>query len=283
MRIKKQNRVLYIRDYDTNQPVTRQLTDSDKLQNGAHILSAYSSLMGPAEVQANANTPPIGGSFALCHLDWHFGVAGHPKDPEFDWRDSLRSSRSMAVQIRVDVPQCVEFLEVNADLMGLQPFNRVLVHTSGSGQMFSGLVGSAASSDVSEHLLGLIPVIGQFAALAAASVKLVAKSTTQDQQQKADDEAAQPFSLYRYTDPKGVRAIEWLISKSIVRQWGPLLKGSLDLAFFSTNPEPVQVMVTLCPRLGFKPNDDLAYVPTNADCKSAGLECTIPVSVCLPR
>jgi hypothetical protein len=73
--------------------------------------------------------------------------------------------------------------------------------------------------------------------------------------------------LYQLLDEhKKCPTVEWRINKRVIREYGPLLRGTLFTVFYgSTEAHPGRIRVLLRPQVGFSEGDDIQFVvPTNA-------------------
>ena|SRR5579862_7984770 len=69
--------------------------------------------------------------------------------------------------------------------------------------------------------------------------------------------------IYQFVDPDSHScAVEWRIYKKVLQQYGPLLRGSLILAFHGKQNKEEQkgIRLLLRPQLGFIPKDELLRV-----------------------
>jgi len=67
-------------------------------------------------------------------------------------------------------------------------------------------------------------------------------------------------------------AVEWLINKKVLKQYGALLRGSLVLAFHGAAKDTASqkcIRLVLRPQLGFNPRDELSRVVPTQKLKDA--------------
>ena len=230
-------------------------SDSAKPENG-HLLHLYVSLMAPKTVPLIQLQTEELKAEQVCKFDWHFGICNHPNDWNFDWLKELRSVRSLAVQLVIEVPKEIEFTEVYSDMMGLQPLNQTLERKPDFLQVATN-VGVAIAPN--RGLATLLESLG----------------TEREKTKMANDAymLARRFMMYRYVDNTGRRGIEWLLTKDMVSEWGSLLRGSVYIAFYGTGCRGEKenhienklasqyAKITLNTRLGFLDKDLLCYIP----------------------
>jgi hypothetical protein len=73
--------------------------------------------------------------------------------------------------------------------------------------------------------------------------------------------------LYQFLDERRrCPTVEWRITKKVLREYGPLLRGTLFLAFYgSAKFSPGRVRTLLRPQIRYSPKDDITFIiPTDA-------------------
>jgi hypothetical protein len=82
----------------------------------------------------------------------------------------------------------------------------------------------------------------------------------------SDEKGTKNWFIYRFLDEKKkCCAIEWNIHHKVLEQYGTVLRGSLLLTFSGTKSDKGPITMLLRPRLGFDPDDALAFVPESED------------------
>lgn len=246
MQVVKKFTSLALKDYKKRKSTFEFVTEHSTKPNDGNLLCLYTSVITSKAVPLIQLPIPIKElkPEQMCKIDWHFGICNHPKDDSFDWLKELRRKRSLAIQLIIEIPKNIEFIEIYSDMMGLQPLNQIL----DSKPDFLNVATNVAVN---------IPPIKVFAELLKSLKIEIEKIVVAEKLSRR----LHQFLMYRFINDKGMRGIEWSISKEIISEWGSLLRGSVYIAFYGTTSRSEQAKISLCPRLGFYPNDPLIYIP----------------------
>ena len=169
----------------------------------------------------------------------------------FNWEEDLNDKRALCVQMLIDCGETgFSYTEVSAMLLGLQPskYNASFLEKH-LDKLSNSLV---AASNIAE------PMNGTAASLIKTSAVLsnFVGAGTKDKKN---------WFLYRFLDEeKRCPAVEWNIHKPVIDQYGPLLRGSIILAFHGTPRTKGTVQMWLRPRLALVDAGPLQYVPPAA-------------------
>jgi hypothetical protein len=198
----------------------------------------------------------------IYRYDWMFGIACTENiDSWWDWQRALRDEDTLAIQLILSYGESgPTFTDSSASLHALYPSR----HTESSVERFKALLSNLGKA--SDDLANLIhPALGKGMKVAA----LLSNSIASQERDKKN------WFMYRYVDDNnhGSCGIEWRINKRVLQEYGPLLRGSLLLAFHGeSTPDPRQLQILFRPQLAFQNAVDLAFSRIeDADC----LELTI--------
>jgi hypothetical protein len=189
----------------------------------------------------------------IYRYDWAFGVT--VVEPFWwDWMDELRDDgSSLAVHIVLepfgDGPEAVP---VTATLSALHP--------SRNTKSFWSLAWLKMPKAAAEMAKSGAP---GFPLLNYVSSGLMLTSNVID----SYTELQKNWFIYQFLDEKlKCPAVEWRINKQVLREFGPLLRGSLFLAFLgSKGSKPSGVRILLRPQIRYCEKGDINYViPTNS-------------------
>jgi hypothetical protein len=231
-------------------------------------------------IESNANTQPDKGPFAKP-LTWYLSLAGDSAvtsgslpasdstliqpyrydwlvglsccaDPRlwWDWQASLREEDTLKVQILIECPKGVTWSELSIHLLALHPSRNT---TSWFEE----------NADASVRAVGsLVKTAGSVLPGLALGAELLNAIPSEGGRKSWFLPRKKQWFLYRYYDvASGCPAIEWTISKNTLREYGPLLRGSMVLAFHG---EPTKqdafASLRLQAGLGLRKRGDLVYL-----------------------
>ncbi len=203
----------------------------------------YLSLAGETSVE----TGPLNVSSEMpakaYRYDWLVGIACS-KDPKlwWDWQGSLRNEDALKVQILVDCPKGVGWSDLSVQLLALHPSRDTT-----SWMERNAVPAIHSVGDIAKTVGALVPGLSLGGEVLNAIPSL-------DNKKKA-------WFMYRYYDAEAeCPAIEWSISKDVMRQYGPLMHGTLVLAYHG-KPIEASANATLALRagLGLRGTTELEY------------------------
>jgi hypothetical protein len=271
MAIRTQRRVLDFRveNYRSDKPKVELLDDEDwqeRLEaerakkkkkkeddDPECVFRWYCSLQGE-EHPVTASDPSA--REAVYRYDWAFGITVL-RGFWWDWQAELRAESTIAVQLliepREDPP---EPLPVSATLSGLLPSRNT---RSFWEQLTTKLPGAAA--DVAKAGEWAIPHLGM------VSSPLVLASTVLESQSAGKKN----WFMYQFLDEdRNCPCVEWRITKNALKEYGPLLRGSLFLLFPSGGAnEQAHVRLTLRPLIGYYEADEICYIDPSREFSDA--------------
>jgi len=137
--------------------------------------------------------------------------------------------------------------------------------------------------DESTNYLSLAgSIIGGMSPIPMLSKAMGALTSKADQQDAAkyENRIKNMFRLFRFLTDQGHQGIEYVLTKDVLAQWGTFLKGSFELCFVGNGPKvpsPAPYRIKLLPKLGFKKNDHLCFLPSPEQADAIKAELVINV------
>lgn len=247
------------KDYRTNNPTVQLLPDGPPLsasqaEHGTQCLMRwYLSLQGedsPSTSQMVASQDIVTQQ-PIYRYDWAFGIT-LVKGFYWNWQKELRSEGSLAIHLVLEpVGDAPEAIPIYATVSALHPSR----NTKSLWELALPKVPKAAA-DVAKAVEPTLPL-----AKYLESGLMLASNVLESQA-----ESKKNWFLYQFLDEKRrCPTVEWRINKNVLTEYGPLLRGSLFLAFSgSTKSNAGSLRVLLRPQIGYYPNDDVCFViPTD--------------------
>jgi len=247
-------------DHQTNNPKVRILQDwpaaAKNLAGGGTrcIMRWYVSLQGenaplvsPLAALQDAPAPP-----SIYRYDWAFGIA--PLEGFYwDWQKELCEESALAIHL---------VLEPEGDAPEAIPISATLsvLHPSRNTKSFWELAWPKiprAAADLAKTLEAVLPP----AKLLEGGLTLASNVLESQVENKKN------WFLYQFLDEKRkCPTVEWRIHKDVLQEYGPLLRGSLFLAFHGApGPETGKLRILLRPQIKYYPKDDICFIiPTDA-------------------
>lgn len=266
MKVHKVFHELAISEFDTdNRSITLLKKEKPKPHGpGLEYLNISASLM--------ASSPGVfckdlkDNEAEIHRFEWQFGVTAPPvRDPVFDWVGALREDRSICIQVIIETPgPDYECIVTQADMNGFKALNTL--------------------KDESTNYLSLVgSMVGDISPIPALS-KIMERLTGQADKRDAARYANRfknMFRLFRFLTDKGEQGIEYVLTKDVLSQWGTFLKGSFKICFVRDASGPAvssPYRIKLLPKLGFKKNDHLCYLPRPEQAEDIKTELVIEVA-----
>jgi hypothetical protein len=217
------------------------------------VLRWYLGLMGETSPVVSPLSVDIAGDkdYRVYRYDWVFGVAlpnlsgTNRGELWWDWQKRLADATSVSVQMILSPAAGMGYTCVAAKLNVLPPSRDTKTWwQKNRGDVYE--VVKAGTRTAEEIYPGTI-------------TKVVASlSNSLDAQTKW---RTTNWFIYQFLDSTTQAcAVEWRITKKILNQYGPLLRGSLILAFHGGADERKGIRLELRPQLGFNPHDELSRV-----------------------
>ncbi len=262
VRIKRRIFDVQVKDYKSASPSIEILTESpspSKIKAQPHdkhsfVQRWYLSLQGDdspinSETILSQNDGP---NQRIYRYDWAFGITlldGF----WWDWQADLRENSSIAVHLVLEpIGNASEVIPVGATLSALHPSR----NSKGLWETMWPKIPKAAAEMAKIGASAVPP-------LAYASTGLMLASNILD----SYTENEKNWFLYQFLDEKlKCPTVEWRINGRVIREYGPLLRGTLFTVFYgSEEAHPGRIRVLLRPQVGYFDKDDLNFViPTNA-------------------
>ncbi len=232
-------------------PPHRKLdTTHSSYQQATNIVRFYFGLMGETTPDASPLSVDIANdiSYRVYRYDWVIGIACiQPSRFFWDWQRDLKRIVVQAVIVPGD--SGFRFTSVAANLNVLLPSR----DTTGWFQKNQKVVLDAVASATD----AVQPVAGKITkAVAALSSSL-----------QSDGKRGKNWFIYQFLDDlEQATAIEWNINKDVMREFGPVLRGSLVLAFHGVEQGHEKgrrgIHLLLRPQFGFHEGTLDSIIPT---------------------
>jgi hypothetical protein len=228
-------------------------------KDDAFTLRCFLSLRGEANPAVHSGTrPPTKASSTateatIYQYDWAFGIT-LVDGFHWDWMNELPEEGALAIHLVLKPDPFAngpEAIPVAAVLSTLHPSR----DTKGFVEQYLPTIMKGASGMAKIGAKAFAPLNYLSSGLALGS-NLLASSTGDKQN----------WFLYQFFDEKQqCPVVEWRINKTVLREFGPLIRGTLLLAFQTpaeSNHGSVQVL--LRPQIRYYPYDAICYIiPTN--------------------
>jgi hypothetical protein len=187
----------------------------------------------------------------IYRYDWAFGIAVI-KGYWWDWMEELSDESSLAIHVVLEpIEDAPEAIPISATLSALHPSR----NTKSIWELTWPKIPKAAA----EMTKIAIPA---FPPLNYVSSGLMLTSNILD----SYTENQKNWFLYQFLDERlKCPTVEWRINRKVLNEYGPLLRGTLFIAFHgSTESSPGRVRVLLRPEIRYCPKSDLDFIiPTD--------------------
>lgn len=187
----------------------------------------------------------------IYRYDWTFGITVI-ENFWWDWMGELPNADALAIHVLLQPDDnAPEVMPISATLSALHPAR----NTKGIlGHTLSSFLPTAATE------LKKLPLPGIQDFLSGG---LTLTSNIIDSYREFQNN----WFLYQFVDEKlKCPAIEWRINKGVLKEYGPLLRGSLYLAFHgSQESSPGKIRLKFRPQIRYSPGENLNFiVPTDS-------------------
>jgi hypothetical protein len=213
-------------------------------------LRLHFSLLGETEPQLSrlAAEYTMDEHTPAYRFDWLVGLT--PLLVGGKWLDlfhALREKRAMAVQLLIDCGKSgCRTSEFAAHLLGLQPSMDTTSWMERNSEALS---------------KSLREVAGMTAPVSGLAANVLNASALMSNFVGAGGRDDKHWFIYRFLDERRECAvIEWNIHRSVLEQYGPMLRGSLVLSFHGTWNRPNPITLLLRPKLGFGRMSEIDYL-----------------------
>jgi hypothetical protein len=227
-------------------------------KDGGRVLRWYLGLMGDTSPAISPLSVDVAGDkhYRVYRYDWVFGVSlpnvcgPDPGELWWDWQKALGKATSVAVQMIIRPGDSgIGYTCVATNLNVLPPSRDTETWWQKNRGGVIDIV-KAGAKTAEEIYPGMITK-----AFAALSNSLDARGKWRRTN----------WFIYQFLDSTTQAcAVEWRINKKVLNQYGPLLRGSLVLAFHGGRRRGARVKkgirLELRPQLGFNPRDELSRV-----------------------
>jgi hypothetical protein len=208
------------------------------------VLRLHFSLMGETSPTFAPLSPDysLGDAKSVYRYDWTVGLTPVRPAYKWNWMNRIAAERALVAQMLIDPGESeCGFSELNALLLALLP----------SKDTSSWLDRNA--DRLGDGLAKTSEVAGQFAGGYAEMVTNIVKtSAIMSNFIASGDKGRKNWFIYRFLDQKRrCSAVEWNVSREVLHQYGPVLRGSVLLAFHGSRKPTKPLTVLLRPRLKF--------------------------------
>jgi hypothetical protein len=225
--------------------------NDEPLSEGTKALRLHFSLLG--ETEPALSPLQTGYTFdersPAYRFDWIVGVAPLEAGGKWwDWLAEIRENRALAVQLLIDGGDSgCTVSEFSANLLGLQPSRDLASWLERNADMVGKSLHEAAD---------------KASPMSTRAANILNASALMSNFIGSGERGAKHWFIYRCLDEKRKCAVvEWNIHRTVLEQYGPLLRGSLVLSFHGTWNRPKPITLLLRPRLGFSRASEIDYLP----------------------
>lgn len=220
-------------------------------ENTDFILRWHVSIQGEcapdiSSTEASENGPA---SPLIYRYDWAFGIT-LVEGYYWDWQDALCAEGALSIQIIIQpIGEKIEAIPMAGVLSALHPSRNTKGFFETAGPKIS-----RAAAEMTETGASALPFL-KYASTALVLGSNLLESRTNDQRN---------WFLYQFLDEKLLcPVVEWRINRQVMKEYGPLLRGSLFLAFYGS-ATPGKIRLLLRPQIRTYSDDSLAFiVPSN--------------------
>ncbi len=225
----------------------------EEYKEGGKVLRWYLGLTGDTSPEISPLSVDVAGdkNYRVYRYDWVFGVSLPPlSELWWDWQKALRKGTSVAVQLIIlpgDSGIGYTCVATNLNVLPPSRDTKTWWEKYRSGVIDTVKAGAKTAGDLYPGMITK--------AFSALSNSLEARGKWKKSN----------WFIYQFLDSDSQAcAVEWLINKKVLKQYGPLLRGSLVLAFHGgSNDSPREqkiIRLKLRPQLGFSRKDELSRV-----------------------
>ncbi len=255
---------LIARDYTGNHPKWEVISGSHTSSAGTvpvawreeeeFTLRCYFSLQGEdspvlSSMKPTSETPATGTGQTIYRYDWSFGIT-LIEGFYWNWMKELPDDGALAIHLvlkPVPFDGGPEAIPVAAILSTLHPSR----NTKSTWEQMLPLLPKTAS-EIAKLGAPALPLLNYLSSGLMLGSDVLASYTDKEKN----------WFLYQFLDEKlKCPVVEWRISKKVLIEYGPLIRGTLFLAFQGAiKSESSAVRVLLRPQIRFSKVDDLAYI-----------------------
>jgi hypothetical protein len=184
----------------------------------------------------------------IYRYDWAFGIS-MVQPFAWNWLEELNNDDAITIQILLEpVENAPDAIPVAATLSALSPSRNTQ-----SKWDLSKI--SKFAADAAKIGAAALPVMDYISSGLSLTSNIL----------ESDTDGKKNWFLYQFFDEKlKCPAVEWRISKEVLKEYGTLLRGSLFLAFHGTPARPGHLRLQLRPQIRYCQTGDINYIaPTN--------------------
>ena len=186
----------------------------------------------------------------IYRCDWAFGIT-LIEGFYWDWMKALRKESALAVHIILKPEKYApEAIPISATLSTLHPSRNT------KSKLDFAIQSMKTAADVGKISASTLPPLDY-----VSSGLMLGSNLLESQTKKQKN-----WFLYQFFDEKlKCPVVEWRISQEVLKEYGPLLRGTLFLAFYgSIKSGHNLVRVQLRPQIGYYAKSDITFItPTN--------------------
>jgi hypothetical protein len=258
VRVRREVLDFIAQDYLTKTPKVKLCLEGDiasrtqERLNTECILRWYVSLQGEDRPRLSQLALGQDGTMDqhLYRYDWSFGVT-LLEGFYWDWQGELRKEGALAIHVVLQpLGETPEAVPVSATVSALSPSR----NSKGFWELAWPKV-PAAAAELAKAGETVVPALKYIQGGLALTSNVLASQAAQEKN----------WFLYQFLDEKRkAPTVEWRINRVVLKEYGPLLRGSLWLAFYGApGSKPGAVRVMLRPQMGYCEEDHLCFiVPT---------------------
>ncbi|MFZ0771272.1 MAG: hypothetical protein WCA49_25365 [Candidatus Sulfotelmatobacter sp.] len=236
-------------------------------KEGRKILRWYIGLMGDTSPEISPLSVDVAGdkNYRVYRYDWVFGVSlpnlpgPEPGKLWWNWQKALTKGTAVAVQLLIlpgDSGIAYTCVATNLNVLPPSRDTQTWLHKHRSGVIDFVKAGAKTAEEIYPGMITK--------AFSALSNSLDARGKWRRTN----------WFIYQFLDSDSQAcAVEWLINKKVLKQYGALLRGSLVMAFHGAakagTTKQKCIRIVLRPQLGFNPEDELSRVSPTQELKDA--------------
>ena len=223
------------------------------LRKGEFIQRWYFSLQGEGDpiVSRGTGAPEAATEQLIYRYDWAFGITVL-KGFYWNWRDELCDDTALAVHLLLKpIEEAPEAVPIAATLSTLRPSR----NTKSIWELAWARIPKGAA-DMAKTGASVFPFLN-YVSSGLMLGSNVLESYTENQKN---------WFIYQFLDEKQqCPVVEWRIGKKVLIEYGPLIRGTLFLAFYSSGkPGLGSVRMLLRPQIRYCGDSDICFiVPTD--------------------
>ena len=206
----------------------------------ARVLRLHYSLMG----ELSPIVSPLSVDFSLgektivYRYDWVVGITSRNPCYKWNWWGEIGLKRAIVVQLLIDPGESKRAVsELAAFLLALSP-------SQDTSSWFDRNLGNLGES--------LVKIAGAAEPFAKTASGILKATAAMSNFVASDGKGRNGWFIYRFVDEvRRCCAVEWNISRDVVHRCGPMLRGSILLAFHGDEASQGPMTLLLRPRLNF--------------------------------